>query len=148
MTRGCGGGWVTALGLVGLMVLAGGNLGCRKRQLCPSGYEETRVSGEAVWCKNAAAKTSVYLLFHPGTRHARQRCTFTGGALDGPFEAAHPGGQRLIEGRYSNGQLAGKWVQWDVAGRKVAEGEYREGRLVGGAPVAVASLCAAVPHIE
>jgi hypothetical protein len=141
MTRGCAAGLMVAV-----MALLG--LGCKSRPLCPRGQDETRVGSEAVWCRDAKTKTSTYSLFHPGTRQFRQRCTFVDNQLEGPFEAAHPGGQRMIEGFYVHGRLSGRWVQWDSAGRKVAEGEYRDGRLVSGAPVAVASLCEAVPRVE
>jgi hypothetical protein len=146
MTRGCEVGRILPGVLLGLLVAVAG---CRSRSLCPRGQQETRVSSDAIWCRDAKGKgTATYTLFHPGTRQFRQRCTFVGGQLDGPFEGAHPRGQRWIEGNYVNGRLSGRWVQWDSSGRKVAEGEYREGRLVSGAPVAVASICEAVPRVE
>lgn len=129
-------------------VLAGMPAACRRPPLCPAGEEETRVSGDAVWCKDPKTSARAYLLLHPGTRQVRQRCSFAGGALEGPFVATHPGGKPFLEGSYQGGKLAGRWIQWDAGGKKVAEGEYREGRLVSGAPVAVGSTCESVPVLQ
>ena len=123
--------------------------GCRRPGPCPPGQEETRIAAaEAFWCREPGGKTSQYVQLHPGTRQARQRCSFHEGVLEGPFEASHPGGQRWVQGQYREGQLAGHWVQWNPTGQKVAEGEYREGRLISGAPVAVAAICETIPRLQ
>lgn len=122
--------------------------GCRKPSSCPPGHEEIPVGVDARWCKDQRTGNRLYVQMHPGGKHWRQKCSFSKAGLDGPFEAAHPGGQRWIEGRYEAGRLAGKWVQWDAAGNKVADGEYRDGHLVAGAPVAVAAVCLTIPHVE
>jgi hypothetical protein len=107
-----------------------------------------RVAADSVWCKDQRTGARLYVEMHPGGKQWRQKCAFTKAGLEGPFAAAHPGGQRWIEGRYEAGLLAGKWTQWDAAGNKVAEGEYRDGHLVAGAPVAVAAVCSTIPHLE
>jgi hypothetical protein len=123
--------------------------GCRRPGSCPEGQEETKVSsGDAYWCRDLAKKTGQYIQLHPGTRVWRQRCSFQDGVLQGPFEAAHPGGQRWVQGQYQGGRLSGRWVQWNPTGQKVAEGQYREGRLISGAPVAVAAICETIPHLQ
>lgn len=134
-----------SLGLLAATALAPS---CRRSPICPSGHEETKLNPEAIWCHDRKAKTSVYIQLYPGTRQFRQRCQFAGGTPEGPFQAAHPGGQKWIDGGYEKGRLAGRWIQWDANGSKVAEGEYRDGRLVSGAPIAVAALCDSVPRVE
>jgi hypothetical protein len=121
---------------------------CRRAGPCPPGQEEVRdPSAEAFWCRSKDGKAGQYVQLHPGSRQWRQRCTFSNGVLDGPFEGAHPEGQRWVQGRYQDGHLAGRWVQWSPTGQKVAEGEYRDGRLISGAPVAVASICETAPRL-
>jgi hypothetical protein len=135
----------------GLLVslLALGGLGCRRPTVCPPGTEEIgRPGAEGFWCRNSGTQASQYVQLHEGTRQWRQRCPFQNGTPEGVFEAAHPGGQRWIEGRYQAGVVVGKWVQWNPTGQKVAEGEYRDGKLISGAPVAIAAICATIPRLQ
>jgi hypothetical protein len=135
--------------VLALPLVAGIVSGCRRAGPCPPGSDEIRdPAAEAFWCRGAGGKTAQYVQLHPGSRQYRQRCSFQNGVLEGPFAAAHPGGQRWVEGRYQQGQLAGHWVQWNPTGQKVAEGEYRDGRLISGAPVAVASICETIPRLQ
>jgi hypothetical protein len=117
-------------------------LGCQKPTVCPQGFDERSDGDLAVWCRPRGGGTqSFYYVLHSGSRRKRQSCPFAGGALDGPFEAWHPEGGRMLQGQYQAGQLAGKWQQWSETGSKVADGEYRDGRLISGAPVAMAAVC-------
>jgi hypothetical protein len=131
-------------------VLGTAAAGCRRAGPCPAGTQEIRSGDDAFWCRadKGSGKATLYVQLHPGSRQFRQRCSFLEGVLDGPFEAAHPGGQKWVQGRYQAGALAGKWVQWNPTGQKVAEGEYREGRLISGAPVAVAAICETIPRLQ
>jgi hypothetical protein len=130
--------------------LATGVLGCRRSGRCPAGTVETGAGDDAFWCRaeKGSGKATLYVQLHPGSRQFRQRCSFQDGVLDGAFDAAHPGGQKWVQGRYQAGALAGKWVQWNPTGQKVAEGEYRDGRLISGAPVAVAAICETIPRLQ
>jgi hypothetical protein len=135
-------GWVVVLAAGALL---GG--GCRRRPaLCPSGTSPIpgRSSDTAVWCQGFDAGRTFWVGLYPGGQHPRQACPFTGGRLEGPYEAWHPSGHQSLTGRYVRGHRHGPWRQLDDAGKKVAEGEYRDGQLVRGAPVGVAATCDSV----
>ena len=130
--------------------------GCKRARPgpCPKGYSETQAEDRGIWCKGQGeaqgssearsddgAEVALYLELHAKGGPIRQRCQFTQGRPEGPFEAWHENGKPWITGQFAGGRVDGTWVQWDPSGRKVAQGEYRQGRIVQGAPVAIAAVC-------
>lgn len=134
--------------VLALWCSAAGGFGCKRARPgpCPAGHTETRVGDRGIWCQaeGGAQAETLYLELHSKDGPIRQRCRFSEGRPDGPFEAFHKNGKTWITGKFSAGQVDGSWVQVDENGRQVAKGEYRQGRIVQGAPVAIAAVC---PHV-